>query len=86
MVSERSQSSTMVKNIVDVTVGGLTYWFLGYGLSFGQNTNASRTVVGASRFVVDEILESDEAWIYVHYFFQLSFATVSITIFSGDFF
>ena len=29
----------MTKNVMDVVFGALTYWFVGYGLSYGEPSN-----------------------------------------------
>ena len=39
-VSSKNIANIMVKNVVDVTMGGITYWSFGYGLSFGSPSNA----------------------------------------------
>ena len=28
----------MMKNVVDVVLGGVSYWAIGYGLSYGSDT------------------------------------------------
>lgn len=84
MVSRRSEANVMVKNMLDVALGGIAYWFVGFGFSFGENPSVAKTMGGNSRFLTDVELNSDsEAAIYVQYFFQLSFATTATTIVSG---
>ena len=74
----------MVKNMIDVTLGGAAYWFVGYGFSFGPNSKASKTMSGEGDFITDRDIDTDEAAaVYVKYFFQLSFATTATTIVSG---
>lgn len=34
-VSLKNEVNIMMKNVVDVVFGGITYWAFGYGLSFG---------------------------------------------------
>ena len=29
----------MMKNVVDVVIGGIAYWLLGYGISYGEPSN-----------------------------------------------
>ncbi len=31
------QANIMMKNVVDVVLGGVTYWAFGYGLSYGKD-------------------------------------------------
>ena len=40
MVSARNEVNVMMKNVVDVAVGGLVFWCVGYGLSHGEPSNA----------------------------------------------
>lgn len=63
----------MVKNVVDVVFGGLTYWMFGFGLSYGRD-EGSNPFCGIGHFFVN--VESDDLGIvYSTFVFQLSFAT-----------
>ena len=35
-VSLKNEANIMMKNVVDIVLGGLTYWAFGYGLSYGD--------------------------------------------------
>lgn len=83
MVSCRSEANVMIKNMIDVSLGGCAYWFVGYGFSFGPNSKGSKVMAGEGQFITDVDINSDEAFVYVKYFFQLSFATTATTIVSG---
>ena len=37
IVSLKNQTNIMMKNVVDVVLGGLTYWAFGYSLSYGKS-------------------------------------------------
>jgi len=39
IVSLKNQTNIMMKNVVDVVLGGLTYWAFGYGLSYGKDVH-----------------------------------------------
>ena len=69
----------MVKNMLDVALGGIAYWFLGFGFSFGDGNKMS----GNGEFVTNVAIDV-EANTYSKYFFQLSFATAATTIVSGN--
>ncbi|GFO02593.1 ammonium transporter, partial [Plakobranchus ocellatus] len=80
-VSGKNEVNIMVKNVVDVVFGGLTYWMYGFGLSFGQ-ADGTNPFCGVGFFFVD--VDSDSMGIvYSTFVFQLSFATTATTIVSG---
>lgn len=74
----------MVKNVVDVIFGGLTYWMFGYGLSFGDVEPYSNPFCGWGSFFVTAS-QDDLGWVYAQFFFQASFATTATTIVSGKY-
>ena len=71
----------MVKNMVDVIFGGLSYWLFGFGLSFGTDPG-SNGFVGVGYFLTDAE-HQDMGNLFARFFFQLSFATTATTIVSG---
>ena len=70
--------------MTDVIFGGLSYWLIGYGLSFGSATG-SNEFVGNGLFLTDANHDK-MGHVFSTYFFQLSFATTATTIVSGLFF
>ncbi|KAL7537793.1 hypothetical protein ACHAXR_008084 [Thalassiosira sp. AJA248-18] len=71
----------MMKNIVDVVFTALTYYLVGYGISFGK---PSTSFMGKGSFPADGGYEEVQSGIlYSQYIFQLSFAATSTTIVSG---
>jgi len=71
----------MMKNIVDVVFTALTYYLVGYGISFGQ---PSTPFMGKGSFPADGGYgEVESGLLYSQYIFQLSFAATSTTIVSG---
>ena len=36
-VSRKNEVNIMMKNVADVIFGGISYWMLGYGFSFGTD-------------------------------------------------
>ncbi|KAF2360587.1 Ammonium transporter [Trinorchestia longiramus] len=80
-VSIKNETNIMVKNVVDVVLGGLTYWMFGYGLSFGKDPGSNFLFGWGSFFLnADEEHMGD---VFTTYFFQLSFATTATTVVSG---
>jgi len=71
----------MMKNIVDVVFSALTYYLVGYGISFGR---PSTPFMGKGNFPADGGYdEVTSGLLYSKYIFQLSFAATSTTIVSG---
>lgn len=71
----------MIKNALDVVFGGITYWALGFGLSFGESPGTN-PFVGVGFFLFDA--DGDNmGYEYALFLFQLSFSTTATTIVSG---
>ncbi|XP_076443996.1 putative ammonium transporter 2 [Babylonia areolata] len=81
-VASKNTVNIMVKNVVDVVFGGMTYWMFGYALSFGEGPY-SNPFCGLGDFFVDTNNSEDMGLMYATFVFQLSFATTATTIVSG---
>ena len=78
-----NEVNVMMKNVVDVCLGGMTYWVFGYGLSFGQ-PDLGGFMGGGDFFVEDHSYGHDEHGLrFSEYVFQFSFAATATTIVSG---
>ncbi|KAG8229811.1 hypothetical protein J437_LFUL008179 [Ladona fulva] len=53
-VSVKNEVNIMMKNVVDVVLGGLTYWVFGFGLSFG-NDPSTTPFVAIGDFMLDAL-------------------------------
>ena len=42
IVSLKNEVNIMMKNVVDVVLGGVTYWAFGYGLSYGSGDDSCK--------------------------------------------
>uniref|UniRef100_A0A1I8I3N9 Ammonium_transp domain-containing protein n=1 Tax=Macrostomum lignano TaxID=282301 RepID=A0A1I8I3N9_9PLAT len=71
----------MVKNVIDVLFGGLTYWMFGYAFSFG-NAPGSNPFIGWGDFFLDATPD-EMGQKFTTFIFQMSFATTATTIVSG---
>jgi len=71
----------MVKNMTDIIFGGLSYWLIGFGLSFGSD-KGSNAFSGNGKFLTDAEF-AEMGGLFSKYFFHLSFATTATTIVSG---
>jgi len=76
-----NEVNIMMKNACDVVFGSLSYYLLGYGISFGK---PSIPFMGLGDFAPDGAnLGSESGLLYSRYIFQFSFAATSTTIVSG---
>ncbi|KAG6447227.1 hypothetical protein O3G_MSEX004813 [Manduca sexta] len=82
-VSIKNEANIMMKNLADISLGGLTYWIFGYGMSFGEGTY-SNPFIGVGDFLVDPAVgDALMGPVFASFLFQLSFATTATTIVSG---
>ncbi|KAF8362239.1 amt-3 [Pristionchus pacificus] len=85
-VSAKDEVNIMVKNVVDVVFGGIAYWSLGYGLSYGDDWYPN-SFIGLGKFFYDPARQNlpvnEEGWAYASFLFQMSLATTASTIVSG---
>ncbi|KAF7417778.1 hypothetical protein HZH68_000431 [Vespula germanica] len=82
-VSLKNEVNIMMKNVVDIVLGGLTYWIFGFGMSFGVN-KPTNFFIGSGGLLIDPPVGSELMGpICAAFLFQLSFATTSTTIVSG---
>lgn len=82
-VSLKNEVNIMMKNVVDIVLGGLTYWIFGFGFSFGLN-KPNNPLIGIGGILVDPPIDDEYMGsICAAFLFQLSFATTSTTIVSG---
>lgn len=82
-VSKKNEVNIMMKNVVDISLGGLTYWLFGFGMSFGLN-EPTNSFVGSGGYLLSTDVDDElMGEISSSFIFQLSFATTSTTIVSG---
>jgi len=80
-----SAVNIMLKNVFDVVFGALSYYMLGYGISYG---NPSSPFMGLGDYLPDSSHPASadsiaQGLLYSTYIFQFSFAATSTTIVSG---
>lgn len=76
----KNAGNIMMKNVMDICVGALAYWMVGFGLMFG----ASAGIIGASNFFFSpDNGTADGQWGYTFWMFQVVFAATAATIVSG---
>ncbi|XP_072380960.1 putative ammonium transporter 2 [Diabrotica undecimpunctata] len=82
-VSIKNEVNIMMKNVVDIVLGGLTYWMFGYALSFGRSEYNNGFIALGDFFIDPTVRDPLKGSIYTAFIFQLSFATTATTIVSG---
>lgn len=80
-VQRKNEVNVMMKNIVDILFGGLSYWMFGYGMSYGTAKGTNAFFAVGSYFV--DTQDINMGYLYATYIFQLSFASTATTIVSG---
>lgn len=83
VVSKKNQVNVMMKNIVDVCVGGISFWIFGFALMYGRGAYTN-PFFGAGDFFVDaKVNDPLMGQVLSLYFIQMSFATKATTLVSG---
>jgi Amt family ammonium transporter len=77
MSRAKNSVNVMMKNYMDVCLGTLMFWLVGYGLMFGNNVTG---YFGSSHFMMSDV----EPWDYTVLLFQTMFAATAVTICSGS--
>ena len=76
MSRAKNAVNVLMKNYLDVCIGSLVFWVVGYGLLFGENPSG---FIGTSHFFLNDYTHMD----YSLLFFQTMFAATAVTIVSG---
>jgi len=87
MVRKKNTLNIIMKNIIDVSVGAVGWWLVGYALAFGESGEIfGHKVYGTSKFAMlhrDLKTDSDGSFLYAFWFFQFTFCATAATIVSG---
>ncbi len=76
MTRSKNAINVIIKNYLDVCLGSIVFWAIGFGLMFGVNETG---FLGTSGFFVHDA----PTWDYSYLLFQTMFAATSATIASG---
>jgi ammonium transporter, Amt family len=83
IVSKKNRINVMIKNVIDVCFGGLTFWSVGFGLAYGRGEYTTPFFGFGDFFANDDVSSPLMPQILMFYFLQASFSTTSATIFSA---
>ena len=75
-VRTKNVVNILMKNILDVCLGSVVYWAIGFGLAYGVSESTGE-FFGAGNFFLNEFDD------YPTWFFQFAFAATAATIVSG---
>ncbi len=77
----KSAAHIMMKNLLDMCMGALSFWAIGFGLMFGAST---AVLIGGDHFFLSPDASTAEGqWEYAFWMFQVVFAATAATIVSG---
>lgn len=76
MARAKNSVNVVMKNYMDLCLGSLAFWLIGYGLMFGDNPTG---LLGETHFLLGNAEHMD----YSLLFFQTMFAATAVTIASG---
>ncbi|MFT6552838.1 MAG: Amt family ammonium transporter, partial [Zhongshania marina] len=76
MSRSKNSLNVVMKNYMDVCIGTLIFWALGYGLMFGSNPSG---LIGTDLFLIND----SDPTTYGTLLFQTMFAATAVTIASG---
>jgi Amt family ammonium transporter len=71
----------MMKNLLDMCMGAMFYWAIGFGLMFGAST--ALYIGGDHFFLSPDPATAEGQWEYTFWMFQVVFAATAATIVSG---
>jgi Amt family ammonium transporter len=80
-VRKKNASSILIKNLIDLIIGCLGFWLIGFGLAFGGDV--SGFVGYKASYFAGSGYETEEEDLYLHFLFQFAFANTAATIVSG---
>lgn len=70
----------LMKNLMDFSMGSITFWAIGFGLMFGATTTGW---FGTSGFFLSDFTPGGDPWVLAFWMFQAVFAATAATIVSG---
>jgi len=82
-VNAKNTRNILLKNVLDASIGGLVWYFLGYGFAMGDAPSRFIGTDGFGLGLSDFDLSAAGGYIYATWMFQWAFAATTATIVSG---
>ena len=76
----KSSINIMMKNLMDFSIGSISYWAIGFGLMFGATTTGW---FGTTGYFLSDFTPDGDPWVLAFWMFQVVFAATAATIVSG---
>jgi len=70
----------LMKNLMDMSIGAIAYWAVGFAIMFGATTTGW---FGTSGFFLSDFARDKDMWTLAFWMFQVVFAATAATIVSG---
>ncbi|XP_058455520.1 putative ammonium transporter 2 isoform X1 [Malaya genurostris] len=82
-VSAKNETDMMLRNVIDIVLGGISFWLFGYAFMMGRS-EYNNPFFGLGDFVIDtSIADPLMGQIMVVYLFQMTFSASATTIVGG---
>ena len=83
VVSEKNKVNAMMKAIVDICAGGISFWIYGFGLMYGRG-EFSNGLFGAGDFFLNaKVGDPLLGQVFTFFFLQMSYANTACSFISG---
>ena len=79
IVQPKNSTNILFKNLLDASLGAISFWLLGYGFAFGADYGG---FIGNSNFAIIDLNNTNHGW--QKWFFQWAFAAAAATIVAGS--
>ena len=84
LCSMKNEVNILVKNVVDVFLGGFVFWAVGYGLASGESKYSNAWFGVGDFFFSPDVNLHGSGEKYLRFFFQVAMNSISTTIVSGS--
>ena len=77
----KNSVNIMMKNLMDFSIGSISFWAVGFGLMFGATQTGW---FGTTGFFLSDFEPGGDPWVLAFWMFQVVFAATAATIVSGS--